>query len=113
MIKAVSKTNACESSPCATQALMPRHFSKAHGQLYVFKDRHRRDQIECLKDHCDSTAAISRELLARHAGEIASSHCNRSCCRGVESGDKVKQGRLARSRGSQQSHELAGEYRKA
>src|SRR5437763_9983217 len=98
MIKAMSKTNACESGPCAIQALMPRHFSKAHGQLNVFHDRHRGDEIECLKDHSDSTAAISRKLLARHVGQIASRHCNRSGCRGVESGDEVEQGRLARSR---------------
>src|SRR5207237_2896488 len=75
--------------------------------------RHRGKEIKGLKAHSDSTAAISRKLLARHAGQIASRHCNRSGCRGVESGDEVEQGRLARSRGSQQSDELAGEYRKA
>ena len=60
-----------------------------------------------LKDHADDVAPVTRQLLRRHLGQIASLHHHRAGSGTIQSGEQVQQCRFARARLTKQRDKFA------
>ena len=64
------QTHVLKSLPHAPRARTAIHFGETQGQFDVLLKGHARKEVERLKNHTDSAAAITRQLERVHLGKI-------------------------------------------
>ena len=70
--------HAIQRFPHARRPLRARRFRKPQRQFHVFFERHARQQVERLKYHAHGMAAVMRQLLRIHVGQVFFMRVNRA-----------------------------------
>ena len=80
-------------------ALRARHTRKHHRQRDVLPGRHRRNEVEGLKDDADVPSTMKTQLLAGHLSQIALEDSQRALGWPIEPGNEIEQCRFAEKYG--------------
>lgn len=91
MAEALRKPYAFEGFADAREAFRARDFGETQGQLDIFFESHTREQIERLKHHADHAAAVARELMRIHFGEVAALDVDCTAGGTVEAGEQIQE----------------------
>lgn len=113
MIKPLGEANAFESFVDARDAFSAWNFGQTQRELDIFFEGHSRQKIEGLKNHADHTAAIAREFMGIHFGEIAALHVNRAASRAIETCEQIQESRFSGTGGAEERDKFAGGNGKA
>src|SRR5207245_8727503 len=83
-------------------------FGEAERELDIFLESHARKEIEGLKNHADSLAAMAREFERGHFGEIVPASDDRAGSGAIESGNEIQKRGFSGAGAAEKGQEFAG-----
>src|SRR5260370_10605076 len=91
MTAALAEADTREGFANARGAVTAVDLGKAERELHIFLEGHARKEIEGLKNHADSLAAVAREFERGHFGEILAGSYDRAGGGAIGAGDELEQ----------------------